>query len=174
MPERLAYLVTTVKCVRDFEGVSWAQYDRAYRRHAAQTKDLRWSRVNPTLYSLCFAGKAKRSMLCTHCLSDSHKREQCPDNLFPWLGMFGPPQGLSLAHCSSLHCVPERGVVHTGLRGHRVRRSQFQDRCSHNGHGMWNRRFDHQVAGTEGQFYLPSVHEGVGTGTGFNFTEAGR
>lgn len=94
VPELMAYLATIVKCARDFEGVSWAQYDRAYRRHAAQTKDLRWSRLNPTLYSLCFAGKAKRSVLCAHCLSDSHGSAQCPDNLFPWQGMFGPPQGV--------------------------------------------------------------------------------
>ena len=32
-----AYLATIVK---DFEGISWAQYDRDYRRQVAQTKDL--------------------------------------------------------------------------------------------------------------------------------------
>lgn len=85
VPELMAYLGTIIKCARDFEGVSWAQYDRAYRRQAAQTKDLRWSRLNPTLYSLCFAGKAKKSVVCASCLSDSHETSNCPDNVFfPW------------------------------------------------------------------------------------------
>ena len=88
VPEFMAYLATIVKCARDFEGISWAQYDRAYRRQVAQTKDLRWSRLNPTLYSLCFAGKAKRNVVCAYCLSDSHETASCPDNtiLFPWQG----------------------------------------------------------------------------------------
>ena len=89
VPEFMAYLATIVKCARDFEGITWAQYDRAYRRQVAQTKDLRWSRLNPTLYSLCFAGKAKRNMVCANCLSDSHHTASCPDNavFFPWQGL---------------------------------------------------------------------------------------
>ena len=43
-------------------------------------KDLLWSRLNPTLYSLCFAGKAKRHVACNFCLSDNHTPDQCPDN----------------------------------------------------------------------------------------------
>ena len=80
VPELMAYQATIVKCSRDFEGLAWAQYDRAYRRQAAQTKDLRWSRLNPTLFSLCFAGKARRNIACAHCLSDNHTSDACPDN----------------------------------------------------------------------------------------------
>ena len=80
VPELMAYMATIVKCSRDFEGVAWAQYDGAYRRQMAQTKDLRWSRLNPTLFSLCFAGKAKRNIVCSHCLSDNHVSDSCPDN----------------------------------------------------------------------------------------------
>ena len=32
-------------------------------------QDLRWSQINGTLYSLCFAGKAKKSAIRYHCLS---------------------------------------------------------------------------------------------------------
>ena len=67
VPELMAYQAMIVKCSRDFEGLAWAQYDRAYRRQAAQTKDLRWSRLNPTLFSLCFTGKARRNIACAHC-----------------------------------------------------------------------------------------------------------
>ena len=80
VPDLMAYQSTIIKCSRDFDGLAWAQYDRAYRRQAAQTKDLRWSRINTTLYSLCFAGKARRSVACVHCLSDGHRSDACPDN----------------------------------------------------------------------------------------------
>ena len=36
--------------------------------------------MNPTLFSLCFAGKARRNIACAHCLSDNHISETCPDN----------------------------------------------------------------------------------------------
>ena len=78
VPEFLTYQSTIVKCIKDFEGLGWAQYDRAFRRQVAVTKDLRWSQINGTLYSLCFAGKAKKSAICAHCLSDNHSTELCP------------------------------------------------------------------------------------------------
>ena len=85
VPELMAYQVTIS---RDFEGLAWAQYDRVYRRQGAQTKDLCWSRLNPTLFSLCFAGKARQNIACAHCLSDNHVSDNCPDNpshsLFMW------------------------------------------------------------------------------------------
>ena len=59
VPEFMSYQAITIKCAQDFDGLAWTQYDRAYRRQVAQTKDLRWFRLNPTLYSLCSAGKAK-------------------------------------------------------------------------------------------------------------------
>ena len=79
--ELMLYQATIIKYVRDFHGPAWAQYDRAYRSQVAQTKDLRWSRLNPTLYSLCFAGKAKHLVVSAHCLSDSHATDQCPENM---------------------------------------------------------------------------------------------
>ena len=79
--EFMSYQTTIIKCARDFHGPAWAQYDRAYRHRMAQMKDLRWSRLNPMLYSLCFAGKAKCLVVCAHCLSDSHATDQCPENI---------------------------------------------------------------------------------------------
>ena len=71
----------------DFEGLAWAQYDRAFRRQMAQTKDLHRSHLNPTLYRLCFAGKAKCHIACSFCLSNNHSAESCLENpvgsLFP-------------------------------------------------------------------------------------------
>ena len=77
--ELMAYQTTILRCYRDFEGVAWAQYDRAYRHQAALSKDLNWSRINTTLYSLCFAGQAKRGQVCSHCLSNNHQSDNCPE-----------------------------------------------------------------------------------------------
>ena len=73
-----------MKCSRDYEGVGWALYDRAFRRQVAVTKDLNWSKLNPSLHSLCMAGKARRSKICAVCLSDYHATEQCTE---VWQGM---------------------------------------------------------------------------------------
>ena len=102
IPELMGYQSLIIKCSRDFEGLAWAQYDRAYRRQAAQSKDLKWSRLNPTLYSLCFAGKARKNIACCHCLSDMHTSETCMENparaLLPWPapgGVFPQQQPMS-------------------------------------------------------------------------------
>ena len=80
MPEFMSYQATIIKCVRDFDGLAWAQYDRAYHQ-VAQTKELHWSKPNPTLYSLCFAGKARCYIIvCSFCLSNNHSSDQCPEN----------------------------------------------------------------------------------------------
>lgn len=60
VPDLMAYQATIVRCHRDFEDLYWVQYDRMYRRQVAITKDTHWGRVDTTLYSKCFAGKARR------------------------------------------------------------------------------------------------------------------
>ena len=88
VPDLMAYQATIVRCYRDFEDLHWVQYDRMYRRQVAITKDIRWGRVDTTLYSKCFAGKARRRAMCVHCLSDSHLSSECPENManlsWPW------------------------------------------------------------------------------------------
>ena len=78
VPELMSYQATIINRAQNFDGLAWAQYDKAYRRQMAQAKDLRWSRLNPMLYSLCFAGKAKQHVVCSFCLSDNHTTEHCP------------------------------------------------------------------------------------------------
>ena len=69
----MAHHSSFVKCHSDFEGSAWMAYDRAFRCQAAAEKTLDWCQLNPTLYSLCFAGKAKTDIVCTSCLSREHK-----------------------------------------------------------------------------------------------------
>ena len=98
VPELMVYQVTIVKYSHDFEGLAWALYDLAYRRQVAQTKDLCWSCLNPTLFSLCLAGKARYNIGCTH---NNHPLDNCPDNpshsLFLWqhLGQTFLPVGVA-------------------------------------------------------------------------------
>ena len=73
----MAYLINTVRASQEFEGSAWAVYDAAYRRQAAATGHAKWSQVNPSLYSVCFTGKAKSTARCERCLSAAHKSEDC-------------------------------------------------------------------------------------------------
>ena len=82
VPQFMAYQSLIIKSHRDFAGLGWVQYDRAFRHQVAVTKDLEWSRVNSTLHSLCFAGKQRRSPLCSLRLSDNHPTKRCPDTLY--------------------------------------------------------------------------------------------
>ena len=52
-------------------------YDAAFRRQAAITGNRQWSRVNPSLYSICFSGVARAGTRCELCLSLSHPTRDC-------------------------------------------------------------------------------------------------
>ena len=56
IPELMAYLVHIVRVSQDFGSLAWVNYDSAFRRQAASTGNRQWSRVNPSLYSICFSG----------------------------------------------------------------------------------------------------------------------
>ena len=77
IPQMMSYLVTIVRASQEFEGSAWALYDDYYRRQAAAAGHWQWSEVNPSLYSMCFTGKAKRMSRCDRCLSVAHKSEDC-------------------------------------------------------------------------------------------------
>ena len=123
VPEFMAYQATIIKCSREFEGLGWLQYDRAYRRQVAMTKEVNWSKVNTTLYNLCLAGKARRIHLCKWCLSDSHQSELCPEVARPHL--IGVGQGFPY-HQHSNAGRSQRGTVeicrlYNGREGNRCK-----------------------------------------------------
>ncbi len=72
--------------------MGWVQYDRAYRRQAAITKGMNWDKINTTLYSVCFARKAKQQPLCSFCLSTTHSAASCPEagEFMPWWQGWSP------------------------------------------------------------------------------------
>ena len=52
-------------------------YDAAFFRQAFITGNRQWSKVNPSLYSICFAGVARTGQRCELCLSLSHQTSAC-------------------------------------------------------------------------------------------------
>lgn len=77
IPELMAYMVSILRASQEYEGTAWTTYDTAYRRQAAATGHKKWSQVNPSLYTVCFTGKARRATRCDLCLSSAHKTEEC-------------------------------------------------------------------------------------------------
>ena len=78
VPELLAYMVSIMKAGSKYAGLAWVLYDSAYRRQAASTENRKWSSVNPSLYSVCFTGKALSGPRCSLCASAEHVVRDCP------------------------------------------------------------------------------------------------
>ena len=77
IPELMVYMVSILRASHEYEGSAWTTYDAAYRRQAAATGHKEWSRVNPSLYTVCFTGKARKANHCDLCLSAAHKMDNC-------------------------------------------------------------------------------------------------
>ncbi len=75
--ELMAYLICLVRVSRDFQCVAWVRYDAAFRRQAAITGNRQWSKINPTLYFLCFAGRAQMVRRCELCMDTTHVTKEC-------------------------------------------------------------------------------------------------
>ena len=78
IPELLVYLVQIVRVNQEFEGSDWAVYDETFHRQAAVSGNQQWSKLNPSLFSLCFTGKGRRTGRCRWCLGTTHTTEACP------------------------------------------------------------------------------------------------
>ena len=77
VPELMAYMIQIVRASQDFGGLAWVNYDLAFRRQATATGNKLWSKVNPSLYSICFAGAARVIKRCDLCLSLTHEARDC-------------------------------------------------------------------------------------------------
>ena len=74
VPELLAYLITITRVNQDFARLAWVRYDFAF---PDITGNRRWSQVNPSLYSICFTGRAEQSNRCELCFSSTHNTKEC-------------------------------------------------------------------------------------------------
>ena len=70
IPELMAYQATIVRASQDYAGLAWVRYDSTFRRQAALIGLTRWSVINPTLYTLCFAGSEL-------CFATTHSTKEC-------------------------------------------------------------------------------------------------
>ena len=77
-PELMAYLICILRVSQDFGGMAWVNYDSAFCRQAAATANYQWLRINPSLYSICFAGSVRTSTRCDLCLGLTHRTKECP------------------------------------------------------------------------------------------------
>ena len=77
VPELMAYLIQIVRVSQDFGGLAWVNYDMAFRRQAAATGNKLWSKINPSLYSICFSGSARTNKRYDLCLSLTYKARDC-------------------------------------------------------------------------------------------------
>ena len=48
----VAYMIHIIRTSQEYEGVSWFIYDEVYRRQAAVTKHVEWSRVDPSIFTV--------------------------------------------------------------------------------------------------------------------------
>ena len=77
----LAYMALIAKCSLRYRWPSWAVYDLNFRQEAADTGLRDWSRVDPSIYSICFTGASiSLENWCKRCNSIDHVTETCPHN----------------------------------------------------------------------------------------------
>lgn len=76
LPDRLGYQVLIIEARMEYEGDGWLGYDRRFRQRAAATPETVWARIEPTLWNMAFAGKA-RAARCKHCFSLTHPADDC-------------------------------------------------------------------------------------------------
>lgn len=77
VPELMAYMAGIIRASQEFEGSAWSGYDAAFRRQAAATGQREWSKINSSLYAICFTGKARRAQRCDICFSAAHRASEC-------------------------------------------------------------------------------------------------
>ena len=77
VPEMMAYMIQIIRASQEYEGLWWFVYDEAYRRQAAATGHVEWSKINPSIFTVCFTSKAKKGQRCKLCLSSSHSSREC-------------------------------------------------------------------------------------------------
>ena len=76
--ELMAYMCTIIRASQEYENSAWVAYDSAYHQQAAATDNKQWSKINPSLFPLCFSSSAKKATQCSRCSSSGHNEDFCP------------------------------------------------------------------------------------------------
>ena len=76
VPDLLGYQSLIIDAHREYQGKYWMGYDRRFRQRAAATHMEKWANIDPTLWSLAFAGRGNTNR-CQLCFSTSHSLNNC-------------------------------------------------------------------------------------------------
>ena len=76
VPELMAYMISIIWGSQDYAGLAWVRYVAAYRHQAASNGNCTWLQINPSLFSLCFTGKAQ-DRPCELCLATTYAIRDC-------------------------------------------------------------------------------------------------
>ena len=60
VPELMAHMVNILRASLEYTGAAWSTYDAAFSRQAAATGLRQWSKVNPSLYTICLRARRRR------------------------------------------------------------------------------------------------------------------
>ena len=77
VPKLMVYMVSIIQVKEKNAERTWVCYDEVYCQQVAACHSITWSRVNSSLFPLCFTGKAQSSSHCDLCLSSSHSTREC-------------------------------------------------------------------------------------------------
>ena len=70
IPELMAYQTIISKASQRYKWPSWVVYDQSFRQEMAGAAGQPWSRVDPSIYALCFTGQAvSGENWCSNCQS---------------------------------------------------------------------------------------------------------
>ena len=62
MPKLVGYFLLISAASRDFGGSGWQEYDRAFRKHAAENPDVDWGEILPNLWFTTVCHKVPRRL----------------------------------------------------------------------------------------------------------------
>ena len=77
VPGMMGYMTRIIRASQEYDGTAWVAYDTVFRRQAAARGLKDWGKIDSSLYTICFTGKAKRVQRCDICLSAAHKTAEC-------------------------------------------------------------------------------------------------
>lgn len=128
VPGMMGYMTRIIKASQEYDGTAWVAYDTAFRRQAAATGLKDWGKIDSSLYTVCFTGKARRVQRCDVCLSAAHRTSDCValgEEDQDMAGRFKAVESALLALSS-----PQRGMLARTSRSQELCRLFNEKRCN--------------------------------------------
>ena len=66
VPDLLGYQTLILQAYQEFHGDFWLRYDRTFRQKAATLMDIKWAKIDTTIWSLAFSGQGKSGLSSDH------------------------------------------------------------------------------------------------------------